>query len=243
MPDAIIDAPVVHEDQPNAGIPFLEDSSSPSRSQALEDLPPDMNSPHKPSPRRESKPASVEPRPIAILDGAESEHTKENSAVTDTTLEPHSVPELCPSEDLDTQMSELLERQRSALSSRHDIPVKAQRRTHRKLGRAPSGNNGDSSFTRPTRLEIEDSVDTASPLTLDASGERIPLPSQQLSYDAPGDEEHRRLMSRKLGTTFEDESIGKRIGAIGTVKDAELIGKRSGVGSRVRGRHRDKEAR
>jgi len=236
MPQTRADLPVVHEDQPETGMPFREETPSPPRSQPLDELPPDMN-----SPRKHAESASGEVQPIGDLDGANSEHSKENSVAADVTEDTQPASEPQPAEDLDKQMFELLERQRSASSARPDMLMKPQRRKDRKLGRAPSGNNGGLSFTRPTRLEIADSVDTASQLSLNASNDRIPLPSQQLSYDAPGDEEHRRLMSRKLGTTFDDEGAGKRVGAIGTVRDAELTGTRSG--GRVRGRHRDKETR
>lgn len=70
--------------------------------------------------------------------------------------------------------------------------------------------------------------------------EAPPMPSQQLSYEAPDAEEHRRRMSAKMGLRLEDETRGQRVGSVGQLKDVELGGGGGGggVGGRVRGRQR-----
>ena len=211
-------------------LPFKEDTPSPTKSQPLEDLPPAMNSPRK---RREDhgptqRPA-VEPSTVGLDDDVGVDQ-QENMPL------PLSAPAqsaMLEQSQLDKTMAELLARQRSGLLARTEAPL---RRKERKLGRAPSGNSSALSFTRPTRFEVADSVDTASPLTFSGTDDKPPLPSQLLTYDAPGAEEHRRLMGLKMGMAFDEEASGKKVGGIGVVKDADTIG----VGQRLRGRHRDK---
>jgi len=228
-------APEVKDQQ--QAVPFKEDTPSPTKSQPLEDLPPAMNSPQK---RREDRDQVQEPgaeRSAASLDDNFGADQQENIPL------PPSLPPSGPVEsvmldqsELNKTMTELLVRQRSGLMARTEAPL---RRKERKLGRAPSGNSPALSFTRPTGLEIADSVDTASPITFSGTGgdDQPPLPSQLLTYDAPGAEEHRKLMGMKMGMAFEDEEAnGKRVGGIGVVKDAET----SGVGQRLRGRNRDR---
>lgn len=217
-----------------AAIPFKEDSPSPTKSQPLEDLPPAMNSPQK---RHEDRDQIQQPTvapSIASLDGnlnTDQENVPSRPSVAQSAP---AEPAVLEQSELNKTMTELLVRQRSGLLARTEAPL---RRKDRKLGRAPSGNSPALSFTRPTCLEVADSVDTASPITFSGTGgdDKPPLPSQLLTYDAPGAEEHRRLMGVKMGMAFEDEEAnGKRVGGIGVVKDAEA----SVVGQRLRGRNR-----
>jgi len=222
--------PKAHEPNDQQQIlPFQEDSPSPTKSQPLEDLPPAMNSPQKRhEDRGQSQPPAIEPPMVPQLNDLDTAQ-QENIPL------PHSAPAepaMLDQAQLDKTMTELLARQRSGLA-RTEAPL---RRKERKLGRAPSGNSSALSFTRPTRFEVADSVDTASPLTFSGTDDKPPLPSQLLTYDAPGAEEHRRLMGLKMGMAFEEEASGRKVGGVGMVKDAETIG----VGQRLRGRHRDK---
>lgn len=216
--------------------PFKEDTPSPTKSQPLEDLPPAMNSPQK---RHEDHDQVRQPTAATSPAGIDGDSGADQENIP-------SLPSIAPSapaesimldqSDLNKTMTELLVRQRSGLLARTEVPL---RRKERKLGRAPSGNTPALSFTRPTCLEVADSVDTASPITFSGTGgdDKPPLPSQLLTYDAPGAEEHRKLMGAKMGMAFEDEEAnGKRVGGIGVVKDADT----NGVGQRLRGRHRDR---
>ncbi|KAG8632111.1 hypothetical protein KVT40_001251 [Elsinoe batatas] len=105
---------------------------------------------------------------------------------------------------------------------------KATGKGKRKLGRAASGST-TTSFVKPT----------ASPFIEDESFmpsiQEPPMPSQQITYEAPGAAEHRRIMSRRMGTNFDEEG-GKRVQNLGVVRDADST---KAVGQRVRGRHRD----
>ncbi|GAB7339286.1 hypothetical protein MBLNU457_5940t1 [Dothideomycetes sp. NU457] len=219
-----------------AAILFKEDTPSPKKSQPLEDLPPAMNSPQK---RHEDHDEAQQPAAapsIASLDGDFSADQENIPSLNSVAPSAPAESAMVDQSELNKTMTELLVRQRSGLQARTEAPL---RRKERKLGRAPSGNSAALSFTRPTRLEVADSVDTASPITFSGTGgdDKLPLPSQLLTYDAPGAEEHRRLMSTKMGMAFEDEEAsGKRVGGIGVVKDAEA----SGVGQRLRGRNRDR---
>lgn len=238
------------ETEPLVGsnVPFREETPSSDGSQPLDDLPPDMNSPRKPPADENSMPSASQPK-ISLrprLDGAdadieEDESTKENR---------QEVPahEGAPSEprgtaELSRVMSDLLAWRQTARPTLTEDSSHGRRRKDRKLGRATSGTGATASFTRPTNLEIADSVDAGTPFTEDGSMGRTdqpPLPSQQLTYDAPGAEEHRRLMSKKMGTIFTDEG-GTRVQSIGVVRDADASA--TGVGERVRGRHRDAKTR
>lgn len=169
--------------------------------------------------------------PKTGLDGTSSMEQQENTPGAENTAAKSTTLDQA---ELDRAMTELLARQRSGQGSRAEAPL---RRKERKLGRAPSGNSTALSFTRPPNLETANSIDEAfsiSPSELTRS-ENAPLPSQMLTYDAPGAEEHRRLMGLKMGMAFDDEGVsGERVGGIGVVKDAES----SNIGQRLRGRHR-----
>ena len=230
-------------------VPFREETPSPHRSQPLGEIAANSRSPSRLSqgPSQTYHPSQIE-RNLTAIDGAAEDSLpdpshddagKENHDNSATAPEPVAATE--KTTDLTRTMSEIIARRQTASHSSNDI-MHPRRRKDRKLGRAPSGSNGAIAFTRPTGLEIADSVDTASPMTEDgtmagSSLHQAPMPSQQLSYDAPGAEEHRRLMSKKMGMKFVEENTGRRVESLGLVKDAEVI--RSGVGDRVRGRHRD----
>ncbi|KAF4553827.1 twin BRCT domain-containing protein [Elsinoe fawcettii] len=122
-------------------------------------------------------------------------------------------------------VSNFLARRQNSGSASLERP---QARVKRKLGRAPSGST-TTSFVKPNASPfVEDD-------SLVPSIQEPPEPSQQITYDAPGAAEHRRIMSRRMGTSFGSEA-GRRVENIGVVKD---IDSGKAVGERVRGRHRD----
>lgn len=143
-----------------------------------------------------------------------------------------------------TRLSESIQ---SLLDRRKEAPVameaphEGRKRKERKLGRATSNMSNPSaptSFMHSRSIEIADSTASASPLD-----QGIPLPSQQLGYEAIDAKEHRARMSKRMGTNFGGEGIGVRVESIGVVKDVDAGGGgESGVGNRVRGRHRNAKA-
>ena len=232
-------------------MPFKEDTPSPPRSQALNDLPPAMNSPHRrlQSPSRSptkgsGQAASAEfTAVVPALDGTDSHPDQENRLTNEVPDDASlSAPPAQRSADMDKAVSDLLTRQRSTLSTNTAASARNPRK-HRKLGRAESGSANGLTSWRPAGLEVADSVDTVSSLSDMESTARAkqappPMPSQQLSYEAVGAAELRRMLSKKTGTLFEEDESGTRVGGIGQLRDAE-VGRSVGVGKRVGARHRD----
>lgn len=232
-------------------IPFREDTPSLAGSQPLDDLPPAMNSPRKPSQSQETFTAQSKANAESGFSNPRLDGTDDYTSDRDSMRENHQAPvtnteissEPGRSAALSRAMSDILARRQAGRPTNAEDPVQGRRRKDRKLGRAASGTGATASIVRPTPLETADSMDGATPLTEEDTLSRSlqpPLPSQQLTYDAPGAEEHRRLMSKKMGTTFTDEG-GTRVQSIGVVRDADASF--SGVGERVRGRHRDAKTR
>jgi len=46
------------------------------------------------------------------------------------------------------------------------------------------------------------------------------LPSTQLGYETPEAEQARLQMAKRMGTSFDDEMVGRRVERLGVVKDA-----------------------
>lgn len=68
------------------------------------------------------------------------------------------------------------------------------------------------------------------------------IPSQQVLYDVPGAEEHRRFLERHLGKKAEVQGKGRRVRGLENVRDIasfKEMEKGVGIGGRVRGRHRE----
>lgn len=113
----------------------------------------------------------------------------------------------------------------------------SRKRKERKLGRAISFTSNPSapaSFLQSKSTETTDSTVSGSPMVSEE-----PMPSQQLGYETAEARDHRARMSKWMGTVLTDEGIGKRVESIGVVKDVDNDGGAAGVGSRVRGRHRN----
>lgn len=212
----------------------------------------EMNSPRKQDPRSKpdsiadgSEQVTVVPHKVSDLIGgydgvADDRAGKENQQQQEQDRE-DSCDTLAPpdrEESLKRTLSEFMSRRQEKQGEEQD-DSRPKRRKDRKLGRAPSGTSNAVSFTRPTNLEIADSTDSVLPFSGEASLSgryEAPLPSQQLGYDCEGSEEYRKAMSMKTGTKFEDEG-GTRVQSLARVLDQEHGG--TGVGGRVRGRHRD----
>lgn len=128
-------------------------------------------------------------------------------------------------------VSNFLARRKNPGSAPQEQP---DQKVKRKLGRAASGSSITTSFVKPSPNPfVEDDSSYERTLTPISAP---PIPSQQITYEAPSAAEHRRIMSRRMGTNFDDDSIRKRVETHGVVKDADSS---RAVGERVRGRHRD----
>lgn len=92
-----------------------------------------------------------------------------------------------------------------------------QRLKSRKLGRAPSGSNLMSrSLSGSTGAPADDGDDGE-----ERRGAQQPeLPSTQLGYEAPEAEQARAQMAKRMGTSFSDDTVGRRVERVGMVKDA-----------------------
>lgn len=144
--------------------------------------------------------------------------------------------------ELDADISDLFKSASSRPSSATGMRS-LQTRKKRPLGRAPSGiSNRSTSISnhsdRPsTVLPSDESFDPA--IEGFAPPPAVVPPSTQLGYETPEAEAHRLELAKALGKDFEDEEGFKRIASVGTVKDA-ATNFDTGVGNRVKGRHRHK---
>ncbi|TKX22118.1 BRCT domain-containing protein 4 [Elsinoe australis] len=169
-----------------------------------------------------------DPAPVPITLDEQPAGKENDTPVTDVQSDKPTEPVQslgrAASDQADEFVSDFLARRQNSGS----LPQEKLPKGRRKLGRAPSGNT-TGSFIKPSAspfIEEEGSVVNLS---------EAPMPSQQITYEVPGAAEHRRLMSKKMGTTFEEEG-GRRVEGLGTVKDVDST---KAVGERVRGRHRD----
>lgn len=150
-------------------------------------------------------------------------------------LGPDDAPPSRPRLELDAEISDLFKSAASRPSSA-TAPQSLSKRKNRPLGRAPSGisNRSASTSNHSDRL----STVLASDETFDPASESFTAPpavvppSTQIGYETPEAEAHRLEMMKSMGKDIETEGSLKRVG---TVKDAF-----SGVGNRVKGRHRQK---
>lgn len=181
------------------------------------------------------------PADDAGIDQASNENMAPDYLETDTMPPPEEHPSKPqPVEANNIRLNEdirsLLDRRKDALAPT-ETSLSGRRRKDRKLGRAPSNMSNPSappSFTHSRSIEIANSTASASPLDLG-----VPLPSQQLGYEAIDAREHRARMSKQMGTKFGDDSFGVRVESIGVVRDVDTEGGGTGVANRVRGRHRN----
>jgi hypothetical protein len=140
--------------------------------------------------------------------------------------------------DWTADLASIMERhQRRTVSSEHHTP--AQRLKHRKLGRAASGSslanrtNSGSTLVNQESLHGDLSFSTSSD-SLSAVPEN--LPSTQIGYETLEAEAARIQMTKRMGTSYEDENQGTRLASLGTVRDSAAPA--SAPGARARNRAR-----
>lgn len=222
-PAVDIDLPTV-TDQP---------ALSPRRSQPLQEVSPNaspLRSTH--AHKRESGETNESEPPVNV-----------KTKVAPSTTSPEEVqsivsaPATEPSKQTETDHAATLA---SLLSNRHSHTSPAepvQRLKCRKLGRAPSGSNlmsrSLSGSTGAAADEGEDGEDRRS------SGPQQPeLPSTQLGYEAPESEQARLQMAKRMGTSFNDDTVGRRVEKVGMVKDAATSSGGGGGARAARSRQR-----
>lgn len=147
-----------------------------------------------------------------------------------------------PPEDLSADLASLSRQLFTHRDSASSNPAQSRRRD-RKLGRAVSGISSRSisasvqtSANAAPELLDGHTADGDTGVARDADALRSAPPSTQLGYEMPGAEAHRLHMAKKVGTSFGDDSGGKRLASIGTVRDGEHATS-AGTG-RARGRQR-----
>ncbi|PNS19397.1 hypothetical protein CAC42_2574 [Sphaceloma murrayae] len=175
-------------------------------------------------------PAFDEPPAIVTDTGCQPEDDKENSQTGSPGQPKHkpsipvqTTPDVDPDQASAFVSNFLARRQNSGSSAQEPAP-----RGKRKLGRAPSGSTM-TSFIKPSASPFVEDEEGVLPSPAEA-----PQASQQIAYEAPGAAEHRRLVSEKLGTAFE-EGI-RKAEVTGRIKDADL---QKSISERVRGRRGD----
>ncbi|KAH9826574.1 twin BRCT domain [Teratosphaeria destructans] len=232
-------ATMVNEQGPSAPQPGL---GSPKRSQPLQMISSNL-SPWK-SGQAESqddnkaekkiKPATrTEDGPVTALDSPKTTppHQEEELKVE----LPHRDPRV-----LTANLASILQQQMSSRSE-HSSTELPQKRKHRPLGRSASGIGArtvsapDGSPFLPSDLYISGSA--ADGFGTPKTDDPLP-PSTQLGYDSADAEQNRLLIEQRMKVKLRDESGGRRVASVGTVRDS--IEKGGGVAGRVRGRHRTK---
>lgn len=95
------------------------------------------------------------------------------------------------------------------------------RRKKRTIGRAEAVYL-HRSLSASMDYSLDDSFDPWKTHVADKDGDSaIPTPSTQLGYDLPETEAHREQMAKKLGTSFANDTLGKKLESLGTVKDSD----------------------
>ncbi|KAK5117813.1 hypothetical protein LTR85_008788 [Meristemomyces frigidus] len=246
--------PFVHEDD-EPETPDIdhvpEAAPSPRRSQVLQELSPNR-SPRKASQEMsvgDEEPESVqevkpivthsEPSPMPVT--APQSPKSPRRSPSKNIAQP---PPVRPQEELTANLAALLQQQMASRpdSAGSDVP---QKRKNRPLGRSASGiGNRSASASAQSEhnggspalpSEVSDSV--ADGYTFSSRETPLP-PSTQLGYGAVDGEAHTMTMEKRMKVKVHDENGGKRPASIGTVKDS--TDGDTGVGNRVRGRHRTK---
>ena len=205
-------APALDTDLPIASdLPVL----SPRRSQPLQEMSPNA------SPRRQLPDQKQEPLETSDADQPTKEKVKPsttppNEDLHSTTPAPATEPPMRTETDHAAHLASLISNRRGHTSPAEPV----QRIKSRKLGRAPSGSNLMSrSLSGSTGAAAAEDGDDGDERT--SSGLQQPeLPSTQLGYEAPEAEQARLQMAKKMGTSFPDDTVGKRVEKVGMVKDA-----------------------
>lgn len=235
----------VRNDSPDSndlGTPTLTHDDSASITAPLQDLPPEVNSPRRPSN------TSVYSASIGSTADSTSKHTPVSERATSDkasrqpTPDPTILPE--PQESLNTTITNLLAQKQAASAASAAPPTEFNQRRRKRglLGRATSGTSNPStsvSFSRTSSLGVAEHPATASQgAELDA--EDRPeikfteyLPSQSLLYEDPEVQAAREDMIRRMGGKVE-EVIGV-VSPIGVVRDVVTEGVAGRVSRRRKG--------
>jgi len=250
-------APFVHEDDDEPAFVTTEDLPAlaptvelpPKRSQPLQELSPNLSPPkgsqkqvtedgeaEKPAQKTSDTLGPSSPKPFVAPASPKSPRRTPN-------LEPQQ-PAPRPREELEADLAALLNRQssRPGSSTSDALP---QKRKNRPLGRSASGigprtaSSAASDQTGSPLVQHEVSGDAADGFSSFAKEAPLP-PSTQLGYDSGEGEQHRAMMEKRLKITLQDESSGKRVASLGTVKDSSSTGGEGGVAGRVGRRTRTK---
>lgn len=235
-------APTMDSD---ALLAITTDVPSPERSQPLQELSPNR------SPRKQNQHSDQ-----AADDDNESVKPELGHENVDNAVKPVSPPTSPtkyasqphgrPDEDLNKDIASLFAHHKSSRpnTASSEAPPK---RKNRPLGRAVSSISNRSNHSSFASAQDTAGVPDTSELDhnsiadgFHATKEAPAPPSTQLGYETPEAEAHRLAVSKRLGTVFTDELIGKRIASMGVVKDAESLNGKSAVGGRVQRRHRTK---
>ncbi|KAK5705993.1 protein kinase activating protein dpb11 [Elasticomyces elasticus] len=223
-----------------APVPVLE----PTRAQPLQEISPNA-SPRRSGPVQEKTDDNLKSNTVFPSSGPKVVPLPVSPASPRSrpAQEPEAPPPPRPAPDLQADIAALLQNSRS---QSNEPPVQ-QRRKNRPLGRSASGigsrvvsassisDHADSPGVR------QDSTDSAADGFASYTREAVPPPSTQLGYETADAEAHRQMMERRMKVSLQDESTGKRVASVGTVKDSFVAGGGDGgVGNRVRGRNRNK---
>jgi hypothetical protein len=181
----------------------------------LQDLPPEVNLPRRPSALSNHSTSTTESSPKLTP----APNAAENEPNPDASIAPEA------QEALNSAIADLLARKKAAATVKADAttnPTKADPRK-RPLGRAASGTSNPStstSFSRPTSLDSQKAQAAAYAEELTEEVEpRMEeyMPSQSLLYESPGVQAAREEMIRRMGGKVE-EAVGV-VGPIGVVRD------------------------
>lgn len=206
--------PIVHDDQPT---PVLETIQQP-----LKDISPNRSQPRKDAENDKDKDDTAEgvvtEKPSAPPHRAP---TRPRPAKDDLGKQPKKM------EELTSDLASILARQHS---SRPGSSTEPQKRKHRPLGRNLSTISNHSGTSASPNLQSEIPESSSAVDGFAASREVFSLPpSTQLGYDTPEAEAHRRKLCEQMGTSFQEEGMGKRVASVGTVKDSAEIASRTAV--------------
>ncbi|TKA72520.1 hypothetical protein B0A49_02470 [Cryomyces minteri] len=215
---------------------------------ALQELPPEMNTPRKPTP----SPISPVPKPSPTKSEPESDFLPRarkapKLAIPPTLPTTHTIADSTASaaSTLTASIAELLVAQQQAAALPAPAPqTTRERRKTRRLGRAPSNVSHNSASASAT-LSRASSIDESGPSLRERErGERGSngasnvefQPSQALTYEDADAQERRDEMIVRMGGRVAEGRTGTVVQSVGVVRDAALEG--GNVGSRVRARGR-----
>ncbi|KAK6440701.1 DNA helicase [Oleoguttula sp. CCFEE 5521] len=236
--------PFIHEDDDGSPViiepPRMEaaaavQQSSQSRSQPLQDIPPNA-SPRQPARDQEIVRIDDDDEPNTHQSGK----TPASPHTSNTSQHPRS-PAKPTEPEYTADLQAIMEQRRASRpASSSGIQPPLQRLKSRRLGRATSGSSlnprslsGTSIDQVAPRHNLTDwHSDFADDADANAPTHSAPVPpSTQLGYDTPEAAAAKLHTEKRMGAGFSDARTGSRIPSLGTVKDSGA----SGLGSRAAG--------